>query len=83
MVLVGKQTPRGMDFKDEFKSLEPSLRRRIKRVSIVSIVWAVLVSGSAGIFHLCKPWMDKRRLEREALLKFELEEGTEPELLKT
>lgn len=72
-----------MDFKDEFKSLEPSLRRRIKRVSIVSIVWAVLVSGSAGIFHLCKPWMDKRRLEREALLKFELEEGTESELLKT
>ena len=44
---------------------------------------AVLVSGSAGIFHLCKPWMDKRRLEREALLKFELEEGTESELLKT
>jgi len=72
-----------MDFKDEFKSLEPSLRRRIKRVSIVSIVWAVLVSGSAGIFHLCKPWMDKCRLEREALLKFELEEGTESELLKT
>ncbi|KAK2560517.1 hypothetical protein P5673_016878 [Acropora cervicornis] len=72
-----------MDFKDEFKSLEPSLRRRIKRVSFVSIVWAVLVSGSAGIFHLCKPWMDKRRLEREALLKFELEEGTESELLKT
>ena len=44
---------------------------------------AVLVSGSAGIFHLCKPWMDKRRLEREALLKFELEEGTDSELLKT
>lgn len=72
-----------MDFKDEFKSLEPSLRRRIKRVSIVSIVWAVLVSGSAGIFHLSKPWMDKRRLEREALLQFELEEGKESELLKT
>lgn len=72
-----------MDLKDEYRSLEPSLRRRIKRVTTISIIWAVLISGSAGIFHLCKPWMDKRRLEREALLKIELEEGTDAELLKT
>jgi len=72
-----------MDLKDEFRSLEPSLRRRIKRVTIISVVWAGLILGSAGIFHLCKPWIDKRRLEREALLSGELEEGKDSELLKT
>lgn len=72
-----------MDLKDEFRSLEPSVRRRIKRVTVISVVWAGLILGSAGIFHLCKPWLDKRRLEREALFAAELDEGNDSELLKT
>lgn len=72
-----------MDLKDEYKSLEPSLRRRIRRVTIISVVWASLILGSAGIFHSCKPWLDKRRLEREALLAAQLEEEKDSELLKT
>ena len=41
-----------------------------------------VILGTAAIFQLCKPWMDKRRLEREALLEAaKLEEGKEGELL--
>ena len=37
--------------------------------------------GTAAIFQLGRPWMDKRRLEKEALLEAKLEEGSEGELL--
>ncbi|KAJ7373095.1 hypothetical protein OS493_014243 [Desmophyllum pertusum] len=72
-----------MDLKDEVKSLEPHMRRRIRIVTISSAVWAGFIVGSATVFHFCKPWMDKRRLEKEALLMAQLEEGKQSDLLKT
>lgn len=37
--------------------------------------------GTAAIFQLGTPWMDKRRLEKEASLEAKLEERKEGELL--
>lgn len=39
--------------------------------------------STAAVFQLYKPWMDKRRLEKEALLAAKLEERKEGELLTT
>ncbi|KXJ25661.1 hypothetical protein AC249_AIPGENE26710 [Exaiptasia diaphana] len=57
-----------MSFRSEFSALEPSLRIRIKRVCIISGVWASFILGSAAVFYFSKPYLDKRRKEREALL---------------
>ncbi|KAL9957941.1 hypothetical protein ACROYT_G034899 [Oculina patagonica] len=72
-----------MDLKDEIKSLEPYMRRRIRIVAISCGVWAGVIVSTAAVFQLFKPWMDKRRLEKEALLEAKLEQGKDPELLTT
>lgn len=70
-----------MDLKDEIKSLDPFLRRRIRIVFISCGVWTGVLLGTAAIFQLGTPWMDKRRLEKEASLEAKLEERKEGELL--
>lgn len=54
------------DRRKEFESLDPALQKRIKRTLRISGVWFGLVVLGAGVFVACKPYLDKKRLERES-----------------
>ena len=48
-----------------YHDLEPELRLRIRRVGIISGVWFGLILLGAIAFNLSRPYLDKRREERE------------------
>lgn len=56
-----KQTRR-----QELEQLDLALRLRIRKTLIISGVWFGLVLVSAGIFVASKPYLDKKREERQA-----------------
>ena len=49
---------------DRYSELDPALKLRIRRVLIVSSVWAGLLVVSAGVFVAFKPYLDRKREER-------------------
>ena len=50
----------------ELQQLDPAHRLRIRRTLIVGGVWFGAIIISAGIFVLSRPYLDKKRKEREA-----------------
>lgn len=50
-----------------YRDLDPDLRLRIRRVSIISGVWFGLILLGAFAFKLSRPYLDKRREEREKI----------------
>ncbi|CAH3133939.1 unnamed protein product [Pocillopora meandrina] len=73
-----------MDLKDEVRSLDPYMRRRVRFVTIFCGVWGGVLVLTAASFQICKPWMDKVRLQKEALLTTtNLEDTKDGDLLTT
>lgn len=52
---------------DRYQDLDPDLRLRIRRVGIISGVWFGLILLGAVAFNLSRPYLDKRREERERI----------------
>ena len=52
---------------DRYQDLDPELRLRIRRVGIISGVWFGLILLGAVAFNLSRPYLDKRREEREKI----------------
>lgn len=50
-----------------YRDLDPDLRLRIRRVGIISGVWFGLILLGAVSFNLSRPYLDKRREEREKI----------------
>jgi hypothetical protein len=48
------------------EELDPELRLRIRRVTIISGVWLGFIILSAGAFLVSRPYLDKRREQRIA-----------------
>ena len=49
---------------DRYQDLDPALKLRIRRVVILSGIWAGFLIASASVFIISKPYLDKRREER-------------------
>ena len=52
---------------ERYRDLDPDLRLRIRRVGIISGVWFGLILLGAVTFNLSRPYLDKRREEREKI----------------
>ena len=52
---------------ERYRDLDPDLRLRIRRVGIISGVWFGLILLGAVTFNLSRPYLDKRREERERI----------------
>ena len=50
----------------ELEKLDPAHRLRIRRTLIVCGVWFGAIIISAGVLVVSKPYLDKKRKEREA-----------------
>ena len=48
----------------EFEALDPALQQRIRRTLKIAGVWSAGILGSAFLFLLAKPYINKKRLER-------------------
>ncbi len=53
------------DRRSEFDRLDPALQNRIRRTLRIAGAWFGLVVVSAGVAIVCKPYLDKKRRERE------------------
>lgn len=49
---------------DKYNSLESSHKLRIRRVVLISALWAGYLIVSAGVFVACKPYLARKREER-------------------
>lgn len=49
----------------EFEKLDPALQNRIRRTLKIAGWWFGLVLVSAGVAVVAKPYLDKKRRERE------------------
>lgn len=59
----------GKTFQEEFKELDPALQKRIRGLFKVSSIWAGLILLGAASFVASKPFLDRRREERERQAK--------------
>ena len=57
--------PRGVVMGDRFSDLDPANQARIRGALKISAVWGGFILISAGIFICSKPYLDRKRKERE------------------
>ena len=58
--------PQYQHFDEMAENLDPELRLRIRRVSIIAGVWFGFILLSAGAFLVSRPYLDRRREQRIA-----------------
>lgn len=59
----------GKTFQEELKELDPALQKRIRGLFKVSGIWVGLILLGAASFVASKPFLDRRREERERRAK--------------
>lgn len=59
----------GKTFQEELKELDPALQKRIRGLFKVSSIWVGLILLGAASFVASKPFLDRRREERERRAK--------------